>query len=276
MLKRFFLLFLIIFAVIAVPTISPTVFAEENKKIPLDADEWAKGVVVVVYGSQYGTGFWINPSHIATAAHVVGYNPHAQVSVIRGEASAQGIVVALDSNADVAVIQVSNADRFSDKYIFKIARNLPEVGSTIYVIGYPSELLQIMGSIESMSENPRVLRSSLTWAASGLLELGGITDAGNSGGPVVDSNGNVIGLVSFALVGEAGTLYFATSAGNLKQLCDAHNIAYSEGLGSILPDNPALAGAIAGASASVLTDVIILLAGVGLGLGIVAARRRRR
>ena len=255
---------------------SPTIFAEaDSNEIPLSAENWSRGVVVVLYGSQYGTGFWINPSHVATAAHVVSYQLSAVVTIVRGEASAQGIVVALDSDTDVAIIQIQNADVFQDKYIFKIARDMPELGSTIYVIGYPSELLQVMGSIEAMSENPRVLRSSLTWSANGLIELGGITDAGNSGGPVVDSSGNVIGLVSFALRGEAGTLYFATSAGNLKELCDEHNIAYSEGLGSILPEDPALAGAVAGMSASLVTDIAILLAGIGIGTGVLAMKRRR-
>lgn len=253
--------------------VPPTIFAEDNE-IPL-SDDWARGVVVVVYGSQYGTGFWINPSHVATAAHVVSYQSNARVTIVRGNIRLQGIVVAINSQTDVAVIQVQNADQIQDKYIFRIARNMPEVGSTIYVIGYPSELLQVMGSIEAMSENPRVLRSSLTWSANGLIELGGITDAGNSGGPVVDSSGNVIGLVSFALRGEAGTLYFATSAGNLKELCDRYNIAYSEGLGSILPDDPAIAGAVAGISASLVTDIAILLAGIGIGTGVLAMKRRR-
>ena len=270
----YFILFFIIGIVFA-----PLVVADNTTTTtkPLAfSEDWFRGVVVVAYGRQYGTGFWINPTHIATAAHVVSFNPNARVVVIKGSIHSQGQVVALDRETDVAIIYVENADQF-DKHIFPIARTMPEPTSTIYVIGYPSELLQVMsGSLERLSEHPRVLETHLTWSANGLIELGGITDAGNSGGPVVDYSGNVIGIVSFALRGSAGTLYFATSAGNLKQLCQEHNIAYVEGTSAILPEDPYVAGAIAGATASIVTDVVILLAGIGVGAGILAARRRGR
>lgn len=240
------------------------------------SQDWLKGTVIVLYGSQYGTGFWINPNHIATAAHVVSYNPAATVTVLRGAIEAQGNVVALDRETDVAVINVQNAGVF-DKHVFPLARSMPPPTSTIYVIGYPAELYQIMGSLQVLSEHPRVLESSLTWSANGLIELGGITDAGNSGGPVVDYSGNVVGLVSFALRGTAGTLYFATSAGNLKQLLEEHGIPYVEGTSGIISaDDPIMAGAIAGATASVATDAIILALGLALGAGLIASKKRKR
>jgi len=156
---------------------------------------------------------------------------------------------------------------------------MPQPTSTIYIIGYPFELLQVLGDLRTLSENPRVLESRLTWSASGLIELGGITDAGNSGGPVLDYYGNVIGVVSFALRGEAGTLYFATSAGNLKALCDRYSIAYTEGMSGILPDqivqNPAAIAAITAAATNVVMDVLILLLGAALGVVIVMRKRRR-
>jgi len=273
--KLFFTLILLVIISFPLVTIAET---NTTKKLTFSED-WLKGVVIVVYGNQYGTGFWINPSHIATAAHVVSYDSNARVTIIKGSVQAQGQVVALDRGTDVAVIYVQNADQF-DKHIFPIARSMPEPTSTIYVIGYPSELLQVMGSLETLSEHPRVLESRLTWSANGLIELGGITDAGNSGGPVLNWYGEVIGVVSFALRGPAGTLYFATSAGNLKQLCQEHNIAYIEGTSGILPEsivqNPVVAGAVAGATASVLVDIALLILGIGFGVGVIAARRKRR
>ena len=270
-------LFSILFIIIIMNSF--LVYAETDTTTrPLSFSEsWLRGTVIVLYGNQYGTGFWINPTHIATAAHVVSFNPNAVVTIIRGSIQTQGRVVALDRETDIAVIYVSNADRFN-KHIFPIARSMPSPTSTIYVIGYPAELYQVLGSLEALSENPRVLESSLTWAANGLIELGGIVDAGNSGGPVLDYSGNVIGIVSFALRGEAGTLYFATSAGNLKQLLQQHNIAYIEGTSGIIPssiDDPAVAGAIAGATASIALDIALIALGAGLGMSIIAARKRR-
>ena len=260
--------------------VSNVLVIAENKtttKPLVFSEDWLKGVAIIVYGNQYGTCFWINPTHVATAAHVVNFNPNAQAIIIKGNIRATGRVVALDRQTDIAVLYVENSDQF-DKHIFPIARSIPRLTSTIYVIGYPSELLQITGSLEELSEHPRVLECRLSWIGNGLFEVGGITDAGNSGGPVVDYSGNVLGIVSFALRGPAGFLYFASSAGNLKELCRQHNIAYIEGTSGILPENfvqnPALQGAIAGATASIVVDLVMLALGIGIGVAIFAKRRR--
>jgi len=239
---------------------------------------WLRGTVVVIYGTQYGTGFWVNPSHVATAAHVVNNDPQAVVTVVRGSVRASGRVVALDVRSDIAVVYVSNANAFN-KHVFPIARTMPPPTSTIYVIGYPHELYQVLGTVEALSENPRVLRSSLTWAANGLIELGGIVDAGNSGGPVLDSMGNVIGVVSFALRGTAGVMYFATSAASLRELCERHGITYTEGVNSFLApveDNPAVVAAVTAAATNVVVDVLLVALGAGAGLVLFSRRRRKR
>jgi len=242
------------------------------------SQSWLRGTVVVIYGNQYGTGFWVNPSHVATAAHVVNFEQSAVVTIVRGSVRSQGRVVALDSRSDIAVIYVDSAVAFP-KHIFPVARTMPPPTSTIYVLGHPHELYQVLGSIEALSENPRVLRTSLTWAANGLIELGGIVDAGNSGGPVLDSLGNVIGVVSFALRGTAGTMYFATSAANLRELCEQYNIAYTEGVSSVLApveDNPAIVAAATAAMTNIVMDVLLVLAGAGVGVAVVSSRRRRK
>jgi len=274
-----YLLFIFSMLMLVMPVAYAANTTTTNNAIPAELtfhEDWLNGVVVIAYENQYGTGFWINPTHVATAAHVVGFNGNASVEVIRGSVRSSGRVVALDRETDVAIIYVQNAAAFDNKHVFPIARSMPEPTSTIYVIGYPSELLQLLGSLEALSEHPRVLESSLTWSANGLIELGGITDAGNSGGPVVDYSGNVIGVVSFALRGPAGTLYFASSAGNLKQLCEEHNIAYEEGTSGIIPgEDPVVAGAVAGAAASFAMDVVVLAAVGLLGASLLVHRRRR-
>jgi len=278
----FVLLALALVSVSSIPifaqTIQTTTIATKRLSF---SEDWLNGVVIVVYGNQYGTGFWINSQYIATAAHVVNFNPSAVVTIIRGSVRSQGRVVALDRQTDVAIIYVQNADRFTNKHIFPLARWMPPPTSTIYVIGYPAELLQVLGSLEALSEHPRVLESHLTWASNGLIELGGITDAGNSGGPVVDASGAVIGIVSFALRGEAGTLYFATSVANLKRLCRGHHIAYIEqnsfaALPAALENNPAAVAAVTATAVNLVEDIAFLALGAAIGGAILAHRRRAR
>ncbi len=276
--KRLALLLLLVFTISLLPVASAT--PTNTTKQPLSfSEDWLKGTVIVVYNNQYGTGWWMNPSYVATAAHVVGWNPRATVTIIRGNVESSGHVVALDRNGDVCIIRVDHPERFGDKHVFPLAHYMPPPTSTIYVIGYPSELLQVLNNdLHALSEHPRVLESHLTWTASGLIELGGITDAGNSGGPVVDSAGNVIGLVSFALRGPAGTLYFATSVRNLKELAQQHGISYEEGSAGIIAsiqDNPAAVAAATAAGVNIVMDLAILGLGIAIGSGALAAHRRR-
>ena len=249
-----------------------------GREVELVSEAWLRGTVIVLYGSQYGTGFWINPTHIATAAHVVNFDPTAVVTIVRGSAVSRGRVVALDRAGDVAVIRVDSPDAFGDRHVFPLARVMPDVGSTIYVIGYPHELLQVVGSLEALSERPRVLTSRLTWVANGLIELGGITDAGNSGGPVLNLFGEVVGVVSFAIRGRAGTLYFATSVENLRRLCRERGIAFIEGAAGHLQriaENPAAVAAITAATVNVVMDVALVALGASIG-ALVATRLRGR
>lgn len=258
------------FSILLILLIAPTLTLAQTQT-PLYGfnSEWLKSTVVVIYQSQYGTGWWVNPTHVVTAAHVVNYQAKVAVTIVRGNTRVAGTVVAVDSQKDVAVISVSDADKI-DKYVLKLSRDVPDYGSTIFVIGYPAELLQVVGSVEKMSENPRVLESSLTWhdPSYGIFELGGITDAGNSGGPVLDASGNVVGLVSFALTGKAGTLYFATDVENIKQVLQQAGVTYELGNSAVLPDNPAVAGATAG----LVMDIIVILAGVALGAAFIKRR----
>ena len=83
-------------------------------------------------------------------------------------------------------------------------------------------------------------------------------------------------MVSFALTGEAGTLYFASDVENIKVLLQKADVSWSEGNSGPAPENPVVAGAIAGATASIATDVIIILLGVTLGAAVFAHSRRRR
>ena len=136
--------------------------AQQTQKLYGFDENWLKSTVVVVFGSQYGTGWWVNNQYVVTAAHVVNYQSGVQVTIVRGNMKLPGTVVAADSSLDVAVIYVTDAS-LMDKTVLRLARKVPDYGSTIFVIGYPYELLQITGSIESMSSNPRVLQSSITW-----------------------------------------------------------------------------------------------------------------
>ena len=188
---------------------------------------WADGVVVVICGNSYGTGWWVSDLHVVTAAHVVG--SYDSCTVLRGGVESKASVIASNQSLDAAVLAVSDPSKFSNKHVFRLRPDGPTIGEDAYVIGYPAELLQIYGSVSEMSTNPRIFYFKVPWydGSIGLLEIG-YTDKGNSGGPVVDSNGNAIGLVSFALKTGVQYLFFATSSEKLVVWLQDNNIDVDE------------------------------------------------
>ncbi len=167
-------------------------------------------VVVVLNGSGYGTGWWADSRHVVTAEHVVkGLDT---VTVMRGDWRSAARVVYSDPTTDVAVLLVESPPPWAEG--LPLARRV-QVGQSIAVVGYPIEVYYQTGqSLEKMSTAPRMAFGHIAWIApdKSIAEIDVPTDAGNSGGPVVDEDGAVVGIVSHALMGVASTGYYITTS----------------------------------------------------------------
>ncbi len=225
---------------------------------------WDKGVVVILYQHKYGTGWWVEKRHIVTAAHVVSFQSNARVSIIHGDYESTGTVIYVNQLHDIAVIRVEREPQ-SAYYIWSLAKNDPEKALRIFVIGYPFELYKIVGDIRKMSTMPRVAQGIVAWThpEQKIFEFQASTDTGNSGGPIVDENGNVVGVVSFALQGNVASLYYGTSISAVKDALERLGIRYRTGLSAgvaenIDPGQPVLAAAVIGAFAAIITVMILV------------------
>ncbi len=167
-------------------------------------------VVVVLNGSGYGTGWWASPRHVVTAEHVVaGLDT---VTVMRGDWRSTARVVYSDPQTDVAVLLVENPPGWAEG--LPLSRKI-FVGQKIAVVGYPIEVYyQVNQDLKAMSIAPRMAYGHIAWIAPDkpVAEIDVPTDAGNSGGPVVDEDGAVVGIVSHALMGVASTGYYITTS----------------------------------------------------------------
>jgi S1-C subfamily serine protease len=137
-----------------------------------------------------GTGFSISPSDVLTAAHVVGKQPNVLLVGSNGQKLVAN-VVAIDTKRDVALLRAQGAP-FSST--LKLANDLPITGSQVAVIGCPvdpSLCGTLTTGVVSFSVRP----------IDGIphVQVDAVINQGNSGGPILNLRGEVIGVAVLKL-----------------------------------------------------------------------------
>lgn len=185
-----------------------------------------KATVVVVCGNTaYGTGWWVNPGHVVTAYHVVeGCN---NITLVRGGYTSPASIVAYNETLDVAVLRAILPPQW-EPVTLDLARKV-EVGDEVWVIGYPIQLYMETGDIVEMSISPRANEGRVVWLSPNGLhaEISAYTDKGNSGGPVVNSDGHVTGIIVYARPGAVSSSYYMLTAPAIADFLDGAGVEYS-------------------------------------------------
>lgn len=212
---------LIFFLVSLIAATSVYVLASQGP----DLSEALKSTVVVLCGSNsYGTGWWLNKTIVITAYHVV--DDCNDIRVVRGGYISQAIVVAANQTLDIAALRVVSEPPWSVK--LKLADSIA-VGDSVYVIGYPIQLYtELDGNIGEMSIAPRISEGKVAWInpIRSVAEITAQTDKGNSGGPVVNEDGDVVGLISYARPGAVDNPIYMVTVDGLAKFLDSNNIEY--------------------------------------------------
>jgi S1-C subfamily serine protease len=171
--------------------------------------------VVRVTGPAFaGSGVIVTPSGaVLTSAHVVG--EAAQVGVVvEDNRSVTGRVVLADAKRDLALVQLPEGAYPS---VPLAGGEAPSLGSQAVAIGYPLGLpgpaSVTTGVVSRLIHEPDLGRT--------LLQTDAAINLGNSGGPIVDHRGAIIGIVA-SVMGEyqsvpARGISFAVSAETIHQ-----------------------------------------------------------
>ncbi|MET0235335.1 MAG: MarP family serine protease [Kibdelosporangium sp.] len=159
-----------------------------------------------------GTGFVISPQRVMTNAHVVAGTDQVSVETDNGQLDAR--VVLYDPSIDVAILSVPELNARPLQFASQEANK----GDSSIVLGYPldgpytasaarvRERINLRGP--DIYDANTVTRDVFTVRAK--------VQSGNSGGPLVDPNGNVVGVVFGAAVDDDETGFVLTA----KQVSD--------------------------------------------------------
>ncbi|HYE60586.1 MAG TPA: trypsin-like peptidase domain-containing protein [Phycisphaerales bacterium] len=150
-----------------------------------------------------GSG-WVydNLGHIVTNAHVVGSSDTVTVQFYDGHV-AKGRVVGTDTMSDIAVIRVEDAENLVPAR--RATGQRVERGDRVYAFGSPFGFKFSMseGIVSGLGRSARTLMGQ--YGISNFIQTDAAVNPGNSGGPLVDIRGQVVGMnVAIATASENG------------------------------------------------------------------------
>lgn len=154
-------------------------------------DDIVRTVVLIQAGQGHGSGFFISKEgHILTNAHVVG-NAH-RVRVVMSGKQKKGIaeVMRVDMKRDVALLRLEEIPEKLDINVLPVRSDKPAVGEEVYAVGAPAKSRLQDTVTKGIISAHRYLREEKQW----LIQSDVFIYGGNSGGPLIDSNGNIVGV----------------------------------------------------------------------------------
>lgn len=183
-----------------------------------------------------GTGFALNNGYLVTNWHVVEGAQTVHIYGIRGDFTKKYIadVVAKDKINDLAILKISgNGFPGFGTVPYKIRTSTAEVAEEIFALGFP--MTDIMGD-ELKYTDGRISSLSGFDGDVSTYQISAPVQPGNSGGPLLDDNGNVIGIVCAKIDNRiAQNVNYAVKALYLKSLVETMQVA------NILPANSQMA-----------------------------------
>ena len=176
-----------------------------------------------------GTGFALTNNYVVTNYHVIENAKSILIQGVNGNFNNKynATVVASDKYNDLALLKVKGINISSSNIPYSIKTNTAEVGEEVFVLGYP--LTSTMGDEIKLTTGVISSKSGFQGDVS-LYQISAPIQPGNSGGPLFDSKGNVIGIVSAKHRG-AENVSYAIKTSYLRNLMES---AVSS---NILPQN---------------------------------------
>lgn len=188
---------------------APEVQSTDQSQSRMNVEQWSGSCVAV------------SKRLVATNYHVVENAQNLVVSGVNGDKNTDydAEVVLKDKINDLAIVKISDSRFIGFNIKYGIRNAVAEVGSDVFVLGYP--LTTTMG--EDIKLTTGVISSKTGFQGDvSQYQISAPIQPGNSGGPLFDNQGNLIGIVSAKHRG-AENVGYAIKISYLKNLLDSSN-----------------------------------------------------
>lgn len=177
-----------------------------------------------------GSGFAIADGYIVTNYHVTSGAKRIRVRGINGDIDKayKAVVVASDKDHDLSIIRIVDKDFDSLGEIpYSLGKSIVDVGDEIFVLGYP--MVDSMGTDIKLTEGT-ISSSSGFQGDKSMYQISAAVQPGNSGGPLFNEEGSVIGVV-------CGKHSEAENANYAIKISYLYSLLNTSQLGLNLPEN---------------------------------------
>jgi len=169
----------------------------------------------------YGTGFIYDTSgHVITAAHVIQGISDITVILPDGTISKVSVVGSV-LHSDVSVLKLAVTTSLTP--VTLAADNSVAVGDAVLAVGHPYDLTNSLteGVVSQIHRFESIdTATDQLWLAD-LIQFDAAVNPGNSGGPLFDENGNVVGMVVAGINPIFGSdINFAVSSARINQVAN--------------------------------------------------------
>ncbi|MGA9997190.1 MAG: trypsin-like peptidase domain-containing protein [Pyrinomonadaceae bacterium] len=168
-----------------------------------------------------GSGFFMHPGQVVTNLHVIKGAHHAEVKTLDGKGKVYPVqgILDVDEEGDIAVLSINvPADRARS---LEVTGTLPEDGERVFVIGNPLRLEGSIsdGIVSAVREVPNLGK---------ILQITAPISHGNSGSPVFNMKGQVVGVVTIKVTNGQNINLALASARLLSLHADEKLLSFSD------------------------------------------------
>ncbi|WP_407986229.1 trypsin-like peptidase domain-containing protein [Profundicola chukchiensis] len=203
-----------------------------------------------------GTGFFIDKNgYLATNYHVVEDAQDIEIEFVKNgvKKNYSAKVIQTDQQNDLAIIKISDESFIPfNKLPYNFKTDISEVGSNVFALGYPMALT-VMGTEIKFTDGKI---SSRTGYQGNITTYQTTTpiQPGNSGGPLFDYDGNIIGINSAILRPDvANNVSYSIKSNYLKNLVDVLDYKVS------LPSDQLIANKTLTEKVKIISDYVVLI-----------------